>query len=223
MNKTEYFKGWLKVMDDKELNTVLFTLSAIKSPYCPKPIDVFRVFNICPLDNLKCVFLLQDPYPQKDIATGIALGNNELVEEKLSPSLKIVKEAAINYEIPHKSVTFDNSLESWCKQGVLMLNSALTCRLNNPKSHIMIWRPFISKLLMNLSLYYPGIIYVLFGEQAQTFLPYINKTINHIFLEKHPSWYARTHTKLSSELFININNVLRRVNNDGIKWYEQED
>mgnify|MGYP000455771378 CR=1 FL=1 len=35
----------------------------------------------------------QDPYPQKDVATGILFGNRkEVSDEDLSPSLKIVKE-----------------------------------------------------------------------------------------------------------------------------------
>ena len=50
-------------------------------------------------------------------------------------------------------VNFDETLESWATQGILMLNSALTCEVNKPGSHSLLWRPFISSLLQNLSNY----------------------------------------------------------------------
>lgn len=161
------------------------------------------------------------PYPQKGVATGILFGNRkEVSEDNLSPSLKIVKEAVINFEIPHNSIIFDNTLESWAKQGILMINSALTCEMNRIGSHVMLWRPFISKLLKNLSDKEPGIIYVLFGSQAQTFTPYINK--NSIVIKtEHPAWYARNNKRMSSQLFLDINKVLKGKYGKSIEWYQE--
>lgn len=68
----------------------------------------------------------QDPYPQKGVATGILFGNRKEVDEDNLSSLNVVKEAAINFEVPHYCITFDQTLESWAKQGILMINSALT-------------------------------------------------------------------------------------------------
>ena len=161
------------------------------------------------------------PYPQRGVATGILFGNKEEVDEdNLSPSLKIVKEAVVNFEIPHNSVIFDQTLESWAKQGILMINSALTVEMNKIGSHVMLWRPFIAKLLKNLSNKEPGIIYVLFGSQAQTFMPYINR--NSIVVKtEHPAWYARTNQKMSPKLFFDINKVLKEKYNKGIEWYQE--
>ena len=118
--------------------------------------------------DVKIVFLGQDPYPQKGVATGVLFGNKEGTTE-LSPSLEVIKEAAINYETPHPPLKFDVTLESWAKQGILMINSALTCEMNKVGSHVMLWRPFMSKFLQNLSNSNTGLVYVLFGDQAQTF------------------------------------------------------
>ena len=65
-----------------------------------------------------------------------------------------------------------------------MINSALTCEVDKVGSHTMMWRPFITKLLKNLSEWEVGIIYILFGEQAKTLKPYINKNTNIILEEK---------------------------------------
>ena len=75
---------------------------------------------------------------------------------------------------------------------------------NNPNSHAMIWRQFIICLLKHLSKYDTGIVYVLFGKQAQTFKYYINNKMNNIIEVNHPAYYARTETKMPHEIFKEI-------------------
>lgn len=223
MTLEEYFGRWMRVIDKKSLEEALNKLGPEyqRKPICPVQNKVFRAFELCPYDELKVVMLGQDPYPQKGVATGILFGNDkEVAEENLSPSLKIVKEACINYEVPHNSIIFDQTLESWAKQGILMINSALTVEMNKVGSHVMLWRPFISKLLKNLSDNNTAIVYVLFGRQAQTFKPYIGK-FNHIIEVEHPAYFARTNTKMPSELFRNINNLVKGINKMPIEWYQE--
>lgn len=223
MTLEEYFGRWMRVIDKKSLEEALNKLGPEyqRKSICPVQNKVFRTFELCPYDELKVVMLGQDPYPQKGVATGILFGNDkEVTEENLSPSLKIVKEACINYEIPHNSIIFDQTLESWAKQGILMINSALTVEMNKVGSHVMLWRPFISKLLKNLSDNNTAIVYVLFGRQAQTFKPYIGK-FNHIIEVEHPAYFARTNTKMPSELFRNINNLVKGINKMPIEWYQE--
>ena len=50
-----------------------------------------------------------------------------------------------------------------------MINSALTTEVNKTGSHTMLWRPFISSLLENISYKNSGIIYVLFGLSSSNF------------------------------------------------------
>lgn len=224
MTLDEYFGDWMKVIDRTELNNVMAKVGQEyrRKPLCPAQSDVFRAFELCPLNDLKVVMLGQDPYPQKGVATGVLFGNRkEVDEDNLSPSLNVVKEAAINFEIPHNIVIFDQTLESWAKQGILMINSALTVEMNKVGSHVMLWRPFIAKLLKNLSNKEPGIIYVLFGSQAQTFTPYINIRNSIVVKTEHPAWYARTNQKMPPKLFLDINKVLKEKYGEGIEWYQE--
>ena len=170
------------------------------------------------LKDLKVVFLGQDPYPQKNVGTGILFGNKEGTE--LSHSLQIIKEAVINFEIPHNNITFDPTLESWARQGILMINSAFTVEEGKIGSHMLIWRPFIIKLLKNLSLTYTGIIYVLFGKEAQSFTQFIGKN-NHILKVNHPAYYARTNTKMPHQLFLDISNIIKNTYDEPIEWYKE--
>mgnify|MGYP000186449422 CR=1 FL=1 len=131
MKASEYFGDWMDVIDTAELRKILSWISTIdKTTLCPSSPNIFKAFRSCPLKDCKVVFLGQDPYPQQGVATGILFGNSkDTPEDKLSPSLQVVKEAAINYEIPHNRIDFDNTLESWAKQGILMINTAFTCEV----------------------------------------------------------------------------------------------
>lgn len=147
MKAEEYFGDWIDVIDKEELRRVVTWVNKINSAnLCPSPKNIFKAFRACSFKDCKVVFLGQDPYPQRGVATGILFGNSEdTSEEYLSPSLKVVKEAAINYEIPHNLIEFDNTLESWAKQGILMINTALTCEVGKVGAHFDIWKPFMSK------------------------------------------------------------------------------
>lgn len=228
MTLDEYFGDWMKVIDRAELNNVMAKVGQEyrRKPLCPAQSDVFRAFELCSLNDLKIVMLGMEPYPDKYMgkprATGILFGNRkEVSEDNLSPSLNIVKEAAINFEVPHYCITFDQTLESWAKQGILMINSALTVEMNRIGSHVMLWRPFIAKLLKNLSEYNTAIVYVLFGRQAQTFKPYINSRFNHIIEIEHPVYFARSGTRMPHQLFVDISNEVKRIYGIPIKWYEE--
>lgn len=220
MTLEEYFGDWIKVIDRKELNNIILKLQKMKN-YTPNMNSVFRAFELCRYNDMKVIFLGYDPYPQKGIATGILFGNSkETKEEDLSPSLKIVRDAAIDLHVPHNSIIFDQTLESWAKQGILMINSALTVEINKVGSHTMLWRPFISKLLRNISSINTGIIYVLFGRQAQTFKPYIGK-LNDIIEIEHPAYFARTNKEMPSEVFYKVNELLKNKYGSTIQYYQE--
>ena len=224
MTAEEYFGDWIKVIDKDELSRIMGWLKTVDhNSLCPHLQNIFKAFRICPYNDCKIVFLGQDPYPQAGVATGVLFGNSkDTPEECLSPSLKVIKEAAIDYTIPHNLIEFDNSLESWAKQGILMINTALTCTVNQVGSHFMIWKPFISKLLFNMSSINSGIIYVLFGSQAASFKDSIVGQ-QHIIMEYHPAYYARRGTKLSPMLFREVNKIFKGMYNREIEFYKETD
>lgn len=222
MSIEEYFKEWLKVIDINELRKITNVLNNLYKTKSIQPHykDVFRIFNILSLSDVKVIILGQDVYPQKDVSTGIAFGNRKETKN-LSPSLEVLKEACINYEMPHGYIEFDSTLESWVNQGVLLLNSALTCYTNNPGSHTELWRPFMSRLLYNMSNLHTGCLYLLLGKQAQSYAEFINSNSNTIMVERHPAYYARMHKKMPYKVFLDINNFLDRNYGNKISWYTE--
>ena len=222
MTIQEYFGDWSKVVDLQEADRIIKKLSASNHIICPQLKDIFKCFRLCSLNNLRVVIIGQDPYPQKGVATGLAFANSpDTPEDSYSPSLEILRESVINYTIPHRRVTFAPDLEKWEAQGVLLLNSALSCELGRVGSHTLLWRPFIKSLLTNLSKYHTGLVYLLMGTQAQSLEPYINKQFNHVIHIRHPSWYARQRQRMPSDIWQEINTVLISQNGYGIEWFTE--
>ena len=222
----EYFGDWSKVIDLKEADRILKKLSSSDVPVCPPLKDVFKAFRLCPLDSLRVIVLGQDPYSNlrdnKPVATGIAFGNSkDTPMESYSPSLGIIRESVIDFTRQHGITIFDPSLEKWEEQGVLLLNSALTCQLGRVGSHTLLWWPFMKSLLTNLSCYHTGVVYILMGNQAQNLEPFINSRFNHIIRIRHPSWYARNKTRMPSDIWNEVNDILIGQNGYGIEWYKE--
>ena len=223
MTIDEYFGDWMKVLDRNETMKIMGWLRNInQSTLCPNIKDVFKAFKLCPYNKCRVIFVGQDPYPQRGVAQGVLFGNSsDTPENKLSPSLQIIKESVINFEIPHNLITFDPTLESWAKQGILMINSALTTEVGKIGVHMMKWRPFMIAFLKQMSMINPGIIYVLFGSQAQILEPYISKN-NYVLKIEHPAYFARTNKKMPYHIWKDINKILYDLYGERIEWFKEE-
>ena len=226
MTIEEYFGDWCKVIDTHEADRLLKNLVTHKESLCPKLKDIFKAFTLCKLHDLKVVILAQGLYDSlydgRPRATGIAFANSsETLESDYSPYLEVLMESVIDYTKPHERIIFDPSLEKWEKQGVLMLNSTLSCLVDNIGAHTLVWRPFIQSFLTNLSLYDTGIVYVLMGAEAIGFESCIDAEHNHIIKAKHPSWYIRNHCPMPSDLWFQINSLLIGHYGFGIEWYKE--
>lgn len=227
MTIQEYFGDWSEVVNLQEADDIMKKLSNMtvhNNSICPQLKNVFKAFTLCPLSSLRVVITGQDPYPNikdnKPVATGIAFANSsDTSPDSYSSSLEILRDSVIDFTVPHGNITFEPDLEKWERQGVLLLNAALSCQTGRPGSHMLLWRPFIKSLLTSLSRHHTGIVYVLMGTQAQSLEPYINKKFNHVIRCRHPAYYARTKTRMPSDIWEQVNNILISQNGYGINWF----
>ena len=68
-------------------------------------------------------------------------------------------------ELGDTSVNID--LKRWCKQGVLLINTAQTCEVNKIGSHYDIWKPFTEYIFESINKIDKDIIFVLMGRKAE--------------------------------------------------------
>lgn len=152
--------------------------------------DVFRAFDLCPLENVKCVIVGQDPYhnlgpgglPQ---ANGLCFSCRGRIQPSLANIYQELKrEYADDFVIPENA-----DLSGWALQGVLLLNTCLTVKPGKPGSHGMIWAGFITCVLRDIAEVNPKCIYLLWGVEAYRLAPTIpNSSIK--LRASHPSPYS---------------------------------
>lgn len=148
----------------------------------------FRAFELCPLDNVRVVILGQDPYFIQGQADGLAFSTWPHVKRTPNSLGRIFKEYERDLGFP-KPLT--NSLEAWSRNGVLLLNTALTVEEGKPGSHIKLWHRFTTWTLGQLSKK-QGLVYMLWGKHAQQYKGRIDAEKNCILCAGHPSPLNRT-------------------------------
>lgn len=185
--------------------------------FTPTLKDIFKAFEECPYDKLKIVVIGQDPYPQINIADGIAFSCSKTGD--LQTSLKYMLEE-VNRTVYNGERTSTNpDLTRWSNQGILMLNTALTTTIGKIGQHYQIWRPFIAYLFDYLTWYNNGLIYIYMGKEAQIWSEAVNDN-NYKFMVPHPASAAYQKLQLwdSNDVFNKVNKILLTNNNEQIVW-----
>lgn len=134
-----------------------------------------RAFQFFYPEDTRAVILGQDPYHTPGKASGLAFGYNKAFEGKPDASMKmLLKELGncnlLSYEPDEKHgavPVFDYSLESWARQGILLLNTKLTVLEGQPLSHAGIgWEDVVGKVLKYLLENVDEVTYMLWGKEA---------------------------------------------------------
>lgn len=216
----EVFGKWMDFIDKSMLlryRNMLMQCTLNNVPIEPSPERVFSCFKHTKAENLKVVILGQDPYFDGS-ATGLAFANSA-DRKVLSPSLKVIKDSVLSLADSKESPIFDQTLESWAKQGILLLNSALTVRRGEPGSHMKAWRPFIERLLVAIS-GKTNACFLLFGKTAWSFKDCIFDNDRGVFMEYHPAYYARNNTPMPNTVWKNMLEYVQENYGTTLKLYE---
>ena len=171
--------------------------------------------DITDYNDVKVVILGQDPYHGIGEANGLAFSVNDGV--KIPPSLKnIYKELHddLGVEIPNTG-----NLESWAKEGVLLLNSVLTVEKDKPASHKNIgWETFTDSIIKKLNERDKPIVFILWGNFAKSKKELITNPKHLVLTSSHPSPFSVNYGFFGSKPFSKTNEFLRRNGIKEIDW-----
>ena len=181
----------------------------------PKNSEIFNAFNFTIPSRVKVVILGQDPYHGKRQAHGLSFSVPNGV--KIPPSLRnIFKE--LQRDLNHPTYS-DGNLDSWARQGVLLLNSTLSVREKNAGSHQKLgWEQFTDSVIKKISDKREGIVFLLWGAFAQKKLELIDLKKHHILSTSHPSPLSAFRGFLGCNHFSKTNKILLKNNQNPINW-----
>lgn len=201
----DYFKELMKFVSQEYKNKTIY----------PKQSDVFNAFRYTDFDNVKVVILGQDPYHGPNQAEGLSFSvSNEVLKP---PSLKnIFKELESDIQIPFPE---HNSLKSWAKEGVLLLNAVLTVEEHNPISHKGHgWETFTDDIIKIINNKKTPVVFILWGSYARNKKSLITNPIHYVIESPHPSPFSAYSGFFGSKPFSKTNNFLKSKGLKEINW-----
>lgn len=183
----------------------------------PKKEDLFRAFDLTPLDSIKVVIIGQDPYHGEGQAHGLCFSVNKGIP--LPPSLQNIYkeiESSLHVKMPNHG-----DLSNWARQGVLLLNTILTVEANKPLSHMNKgWETFTLEVIQAINQLNQPICFLLFGAHARGFKRYLTNP-NHLILEtSHPSPLSNYRGFSGSQVFLTCNQFLQSKGIETIMWQD---
>jgi uracil-DNA glycosylase len=216
-------QGWKQVLKEEfnkpyfgEIVRMLKTeKQAGRTIYPPGP-QIFNAFNSTPFDKVKVVIIGQDPYHGPGQAQGLCFSVAPGI--KPPPSLvNIFKEIRSDLGIQISGNSGD--LSGWARQGVLLLNAALTVRAGDPNSHSTIgWTQFTDAVIKLLSEKKSNIVFLLWGKFAQEKQAIINSKKNYVLTAAHPSPFSADKGFFGCRHFSKTNELLAKGGMDPIDW-----
>lgn len=208
---TEYTKPYYSALVDT-LDKEYLT----QTIYPPRE-DLFNAFRYTSLDSLKVVILGQDPYHEKGQAMGLSFSVRDGV--KIPPSLQnIYKEISSEYGYTDFSPS-SGDLRGWAEQGVLLLNTVLTVREGQARSHHGIgWENFTNACISKIDALSQPIVFMLWGNDAKSKKVLLKNQSHLALMSAHPSPFSASYGFFGNGHFKKCNEFLMSQGISPIEW-----
>lgn len=171
---------------------------------------VMRAFEL-PVDQVRVLFLGQDPYPTRGVATGLAF------EVQSASKPQSLKNLMLELVADVKPSSSEGNLAKWQAQGVMLLNAALTTEIGKPGSHDKLWRSFIETAIQRLDQRKQGkLVIVAMGNSAKRLAGSTNQAV--VIESVHPSPLSASRGFFGSRIFSRTNEALVSLGLEPIDW-----
>ncbi len=222
MRKVQLNESWLNRLDDQfeqeymhKLRSFLLTRKEHRAVIYPSGTQIFNALNSTPFDQVRVVILGQDPYHGPGQAHGLCFSVQPGV--RIPPSLaNIYREIQSDLGItpPHHGY-----LQSWAKQGVLLLNAVLTVERGQAGSHQgKGWETFTDAIVQLLNDEREGLVFMLWGSYAMKKGAVIDRRKHQVLKAPHPSPLSAHRGFLGCRHFSSANDYLQQNGQLPIDW-----
>lgn len=180
----------------------------------PPQNDVFNALAATTPEDVRVVILGQDPYPTPGHAHGLAF--SYLGDGALPASLRnIYKELASDLGAAPRLA---GDLSDWARQGVLLLNTALTVEAGKAGAHTKYgWSELTREAVRRVSQRAPACVFILWGDKARAYRELIDP--RHLIIESpHPSPLSARRGFFGSKPFSRANQFLIEQGLKPIAW-----
>lgn len=186
-----------------------------KKEIYPAPNEIYTALKLTTYKKTKVVILGQDPYPGPDQAHGLAFSVKPQVNIPRS-LMNIFKELHSDLQC---SIPNSGSLTTWAQQGVLLLNTVLTVRAHQPRSHHnQGWENLTDYIIKVLNQKTEPIVFLLWGNDAKKKQSLITNSYHLILTAAHPSPLSASRGFFGCRHFSQTNAFLSKQGHQPIDW-----
>ena len=178
----------------------------------PEP-QRFAALDLTKPDQARVVILGQDPYPTPGHAMGLAFSVTAETRPLPRSLNNIFKELQADLDVIHEH----GDLTDWARQGVLLLNTALTVPRGTAGGHAKLgWDRLAAQVLAKVS--QKPTAFILWGAHARSMQHYIHPGDHLILTAAHPSPLSARAGFFGSRPFSQTNNWLIAQGDLPIGW-----
>nr|WP_203606190.1 uracil-DNA glycosylase [Streptomyces sp. SID11385] len=181
--------------------------------YLPAGKNILRAFQQ-PLDEVKVLIVGQDPYPTPGMAIGLSFAVAPEVRRLPGSLVNIYRELQADLGVPQPS---NGDLTPWTRQGVLLLNRALTTAPGSPAAHRgKGWEEVTEQAIRALVARGKPLVSILWGRDARNLRPHLG---DYPAIESaHPSPMSADRGFFGSRPFSRANDLLLKQGAQPVDW-----
>ena len=189
-------------------------LASEPGPVYPPEDRLFAALDLCAPDDVRVVILGQDPYHTPGKADGLAFSIPRGFPGRLDSLGNMFKELQDDLGV----IRTRTELDDWARQGVLLLNTALSVPEGRPKAHAKIgWDRLVADVLARLDASPRAAL--LWGGPAQAVAARGLHNPDHLRIESaHPSPLSAWRGFFGSRPFSRVNDWLTARGQAPIRW-----
>ena len=177
--------------------------------------EVFAALHLTPLADVKVLILGQDPYHGPHQAHGLCFSVSHGVQQP--PSLVNIF-AELEQDLGITPPNHGN-LETWARNGVLLLNTTLTVRARRAASHQGHgWETFTDEVIGCVNAKEQSVVFVLWGAAARRKRALIDTDRHFIIESVHPSPLSAHNGFFGTRPFSRANSALIEAGREPVDW-----
>ncbi|MFZ3495759.1 uracil-DNA glycosylase [Streptomyces sp. 5.8] len=210
--------GWAKALEPvagriAAMGDFLRAEIAAGRTYLPAGPNVLRAFQQ-PFDDVRVLIVGQDPYPTPGMAIGLSFAVSPEVRRLPGSLENIYREMNSDLGLPRPS---NGDLSPWTKQGVLLLNRALTTAPGKPAAHRdKGWESVTEQAIRALAARGTPLVSILWGRDARNLRPLLGDLP--AIESAHPSPMSADRGFFGSRPFSRANDLLVRQGTQPVDW-----
>lgn len=212
--------GWTKLpfFQDGSAEAVAAKVDAVIAlggQVLPPPEAVFTSMRLTPLEKVKVVVLGQDPYPTPGDSHGLAFSYRGA--RRLPASLRTIL-AEMAEDLGHP-MPKSGDLSKWAKQGVLLINTALTVEAGKSGAHMKFgWSNLVDQAVGAISARQPAVVFLLWGGPARKRTVLVDQAKHLVIESGHPSPLNRLNDFRKTRPFSRANAWLKDKGLEPVDW-----